>query len=43
MDRLTHSIRRMARLEDRPTAVEYMVLLTLIAIVCLTAIQSVGG
>jgi Flp pilus assembly pilin Flp len=40
MDRLTGSIRRlMARSDDNPTALEYAILLTLIALVFLTAIQ----
>jgi Flp pilus assembly pilin Flp len=40
MDRLTGNIRRlMARSDDSPTAMEYAVLLTLIAMVLLTAFK----
>ena len=35
-------LRRLARDESGPTAVEYAVMLALIVIVCLTAIQGVG-
>ncbi len=36
-------MRRFLVSEDGPTAVEYAVMLALIVIVCLTAIQSIGG
>ena len=35
-------VRRFVESEDGPTAVEYAVMLSLIVIVCLTAIRSVG-
>ena len=36
------SVRRFVAEEDGPTAVEYAVMLSLIVVVCLTAITSIG-
>lgn len=36
-------VRRFLATEDGPTAVEYAVMLSLIVIVCLTAITSIGS
>ena len=40
--RLIHGIRRFLASEEGPTAVEYALMLSLIVLVCLTAIQSIG-
>jgi pilus assembly protein Flp/PilA len=37
------SVKRFLVSEDGPTAVEYAVMLALIVIVCLAAIQEIGG
>jgi pilus assembly protein Flp/PilA len=42
MKPLAQRIRRFLDSEDGPTAVEYAVMLSLIVVVCLTAIQSIG-
>ena len=42
MKSFVRELRRFYRSEDGPTAVEYAVILALIAMVSLTAIQSVG-
>jgi pilus assembly protein Flp/PilA len=42
MKLLVGRIRRFLVSEDGPTAVEYAVMLSLIVIVCLTAISSIG-
>ncbi len=42
MKEFAQSIRRFLSSEDGPTAVEYAVMLSLIIVVCLTAIQAVG-
>ena len=42
MKNLLKKVRRFVESEDGPTAVEYAVMLSLIVIVCLTAIRSVG-
>jgi len=39
---LTAAVKRFLQEEERPTAVEYAVMLALIIIVCLLAIQNVG-
>ena len=40
--RFAHGCRTFLEAEEGPTAVEYAVMLSLIVVVCLTAIQSVG-
>ncbi len=42
MAKLTKQIKRFLRDEDGPTAVEYAVMLSLIIVVCLTAVTSIG-
>ena len=42
MKSFTQKLRRFLASEDGPTAVEYAVLLSLIILVCMTAITSVG-
>jgi pilus assembly protein Flp/PilA len=42
MKGFTTSVKRFLVSEDGPTAVEYAVMLSLIVVVCLTAIQAVG-
>ena len=42
MKDLLKKVQRFVESEDGPTAVEYAVMLSLIVIVCLTAIRSVG-
>ena len=42
MKSLALKLHRFLASEDGPTAVEYAVMLTLIVIVCLTAISSIG-
>ena len=42
MKSLALKLQRFLASEDGPTAVEYAVMLTLIVIVCLTAISSIG-
>ena len=42
MKNLLKKVQRFVESEDGPTAVEYAVMLSLIVIVCLTAIRSVG-
>ncbi len=43
MRSLALKLRRFLSSEDGPTAVEYAVMLSLIVIVCLTAITSIGN
>jgi pilus assembly protein Flp/PilA len=43
MKSLTLKVQRFLKSEDGPTAVEYAVMLSLIVIVCLTAITSIGN
>ena len=43
MNYLQNKIVQFLKSEDGPTAVEYAVMLALIVIVCITAIQAVGG
>ncbi|HVX10033.1 MAG TPA: Flp family type IVb pilin [Pirellulales bacterium] len=43
MKNLGQKVRRFVGSEDGPTAVEYAVMLSLIVIVCLTAIGSIGS
>jgi pilus assembly protein Flp/PilA len=43
MKSLALKMRRFLTSEDGPTAVEYAVMLSLIVIVCLTAITSIGN
>jgi pilus assembly protein Flp/PilA len=43
MKSLALKLRRFLTSEDGPTAVEYAVMLSLIVIVCLTAITSIGN
>ena len=42
MNSLLLALRRFVKSEDGPTAVEYAVMLSLIIIVCLTAIGTIG-
>lgn len=42
MKGLTTSVKRFLVSEDGPTAVEYAVMLSLIVVVCLTAIKAIG-
>jgi len=42
MKEITTPIKRFLLSEDGPTAVEYAVMLSLIVVVCLTAIRAVG-
>jgi pilus assembly protein Flp/PilA len=42
MKSLAVKVQRFLKSEDGPTAVEYAVMLSLIVIVCLTAITSIG-
>ena len=42
MKRYFDKVRAFVAAEDGPTAVEYAVLLSMIVVICLTAIQSVG-
>jgi pilus assembly protein Flp/PilA len=42
MQSIVTKVRRFMVSEDGPTAVEYAVMLSLIVVVCLTAIQAVG-
>ena len=42
MRSLMKKVRRFLTTENRPTAVEYAVMLSLIVVVCLTAITSIG-
>lgn len=42
MKNFAQKVQRFLESEDGPTAVEYAVMLSLIVIVCLTAIRSVG-
>jgi pilus assembly protein Flp/PilA len=42
LQRLGRQCRRFLQCEDGPTAVEYAVMLSLIVVVCLTAIHSIG-
>jgi pilus assembly protein Flp/PilA len=42
MTKLALKIERFLKSEDGPTAVEYAVMLSLIVVVCLTAISAVG-
>jgi pilus assembly protein Flp/PilA len=42
MKSLAQKLQRFLASEDGPTAVEYAVMLTLIIVVCLTAISSIG-
>ena len=43
MNYLQNKIVQFLKSEDGPTAVEYAIMLALIVIVCITAIQAVGG
>jgi len=43
MARFSRTVRRFLGEDDGPTAVEYAVMLSLIVVVCITAIQSIGG
>jgi pilus assembly protein Flp/PilA len=43
MKSFANSVRRFLASEDGPTAVEYAVMLSLIVIVCMTAIQAIGS
>jgi pilus assembly protein Flp/PilA len=43
MKSLALKVQRFLKSEDGPTAVEYAVMLSLIVIVCLTAITSIGN
>ena len=42
MKTLLQKVRRFLKSDDGPTAVEYAVMLSLIVVVCLTAIKSIG-
>jgi pilus assembly protein Flp/PilA len=42
MREFINRVRRFVQADDGPTAVEYAVMLSLIVVVCLVAIQSVG-
>jgi pilus assembly protein Flp/PilA len=42
MKRFALQVRRFLPAEDDPTAVEYAVMLSLIVVVCLTAISTIG-
>ncbi len=42
MKNLMQKVRRFLKSDDGPTAVEYAVMLSLIVVVCLTAIKSIG-
>jgi pilus assembly protein Flp/PilA len=42
MSSVKKALRRFLRNEDGPTAVEYAVMLSLIIVVCLTAVSSMG-
>jgi len=42
MKNLAMKLKRFLKSEDGPTAVEYAVMLSLIVVVCLTAVQSIG-
>jgi pilus assembly protein Flp/PilA len=42
MKKLALQVQRFLKSEDGPTAVEYAVMLSLIVVVCLTAISAVG-
>jgi pilus assembly protein Flp/PilA len=42
MNLIKSQIKRFIRSEDGPTAVEYAVMLSLIIVVCLTAVTSIG-
>lgn len=43
MKRFIKGLRRLVRLQDGPTAVEYAVILALIVLVCLAAIRTLGN
>jgi len=42
MKNLTMKLKRFLKSEDGPTAVEYAVMLSLIIVVCLTAVTNIG-
>ncbi len=42
MIRLFKNIRQFLKAEDGPTAVEYAVMLSLIIVICLSAVKSIG-
>ncbi|MBU6173550.1 MAG: Flp family type IVb pilin [Planctomycetes bacterium] len=42
MKNLAMNLKRFLKSEDGPTAVEYAVMLSLIIVVCLTAVRSIG-
>ena len=42
MKNFTKNLKRFLKSEDGPTAVEYAVMLSLIIVVCLTAVTSIG-
>ena len=43
MKKLITKVQKFMQAEDGPTAVEYAIMLALIVIVCIAAIQQVGG
>jgi pilus assembly protein Flp/PilA len=43
MNKLLNNIRQFLKAEDGPTAVEYAVMLSVIIVVCLVAVKSVGA
>jgi pilus assembly protein Flp/PilA len=43
MKNFANKVERFLKSEDGPTAVEYAVMLSLIVVVCLTAITSIGS
>jgi pilus assembly protein Flp/PilA len=43
MKNFVNKVERFLKSEDGPTAVEYAVMLSLIVVVCLTAITSIGS
>jgi pilus assembly protein Flp/PilA len=42
MNNFANKLKRFLKSEDGPTAVEYAVMLSLIVVVCLTAVTSIG-
>lgn len=43
MNQLAMKLKRFLKSEDGPTAVEYAVMLSLIIVVCLTAVSNIGN
>jgi pilus assembly protein Flp/PilA len=43
MKNLTAKLKRFLKSEDGPTAVEYAVMLSLIIVVCITSVRSIGS